>query len=148
MFIWIILWFYIRILCHFSTLRWHVMTSWNETFSALLSFCEGKPPVDSPYKTQHRDAELWCFCAWTNGWGNNRDAVNFRCHRAHYNVTVKTDISNHCSQEAQFRSSYIIDQHNQSININPADHLTLQGGMAASAMIITKSMALALLQKH
>ena len=34
------------------------------------------------------DAELWCFfiCAWINGWINNREAGDWRRHRAHYEV--------------------------------------------------------------
>ena len=37
------------------------------------------------------DAELWCFlwsAPWINGWVNNRDAGDLRCHPAHYDVTV------------------------------------------------------------
>ena len=43
----------------------------------------------SPHKGQWRGA--WIFsliCAWTNGWANNRDAGDFRCHRAHYAITL------------------------------------------------------------
>ena len=41
--------------------------------------------------TKANDAELWCFL-WsapepTNGWSNNRDASDLRCHHAHYDVT-------------------------------------------------------------
>ena len=37
------------------------------------------------------DAELWCFlwsAPWINGWVNNREACDFRRHRAHYEVIV------------------------------------------------------------
>ena len=43
----------------------------------------------SPHKGQWRGA--WMFsliCVWTNGWANNRDAGDFRCHRAHYDTTL------------------------------------------------------------
>ena len=38
--------------------------------------------------TKASDAELWFFCAWTNGWVNNRDVGDLERHRAHYDVTV------------------------------------------------------------
>ena len=62
-----------------------------ETFSALLAFVRGihRPPVDSPHKGQWRGALMFSLvCPWINSWANNRDAVNLRGHRAHYDVTV------------------------------------------------------------
>ena len=60
-----------------------------ETFSALLSLCEGNPPVDSSHKSQWRGAlTFYLTCAWTNGWVNNRDSGDLRRHRHHYDVTV------------------------------------------------------------
>ena len=41
--------------------------------------------------TKASDAELWCLfliCAWINGWVNNREAVDWRRHHAHYDVNV------------------------------------------------------------
>ena len=38
--------------------------------------------------TKASDEELSLIRAWTNGWVNNRDAVDLRRHRAHYDVTV------------------------------------------------------------
>ena len=41
--------------------------------------------------TKASDAELWCFlwsAPWINGWVNNREAGDLRCHRAHYDVIV------------------------------------------------------------
>ena len=43
--------------------------------------------------TKANDAEHWCFlwfCARINGWVNNGEAGDLRCHRAHYDVTVIT----------------------------------------------------------
>ena len=37
------------------------------------------------------------ICIWTNGWANNRDAGDLRCHCAHYDVTVMLTASIHCS---------------------------------------------------
>ena len=28
------------------------------------------------------------ICTWTNGYANNRDAGDFRCHRTHYDITL------------------------------------------------------------
>ena len=58
-----------------------------ETFSALLALCEQNPPVT--HKGQWRGALTFSLiCIWTNGCANNRDAGDFRCHRAHYDVTI------------------------------------------------------------
>ena len=52
-------------------------------------------PVNSSHKGQWRGALMFSLiCAWTNSWVNNRDAGDLRCHHAHYNVTVMTQVSN------------------------------------------------------
>ena len=41
--------------------------------------------------TRASDVELWCvffICTWINGWVNNREAGDLRCHCAHYDVIV------------------------------------------------------------
>ena len=41
--------------------------------------------------TEASDAELWCFlwfAPWINGWVNNREAGDLRCHRTLYDVFV------------------------------------------------------------
>ena len=46
-----------------------------ETFSALLTLCEGihRSPVNSHHKVEWRGALMFSLiCAWTNGWVNNR----------------------------------------------------------------------------
>ena len=56
-----------------------------ETFSALLALCAG----NSPHKGQWRGALMFSLiCAWINAWVNNREAVDLRRHRAHYDVIV------------------------------------------------------------
>ena len=46
-------------------------------------------PVNSPHKGQWRGALMFSLiCAWLNGWVNNREAVDLRCHRAHHDVIV------------------------------------------------------------
>ena len=45
--------------------------------------------VDSPDKGQWQRIFMFSLIyAWTNGWANNRDAGDLRCHHAHYDVTV------------------------------------------------------------
>ena len=41
--------------------------------------------------TKASDVELWCFlwsAPWINGWVNNREAGDLRCHRTHYDIIV------------------------------------------------------------
>ena len=46
-------------------------------------------PVNSPHKGQWHGALTFTLIhAWTNGWVNNRDASDLRCHHTHYDVTV------------------------------------------------------------
>ena len=48
-----------------------------------------RSPLNSPHKGQWRGAlMLSLICTWTNGWVNNRDAGDFRRHRAYYDVTL------------------------------------------------------------
>ena len=48
-----------------------------------------RSPVNSPHKGQWRGTLMYSLiCAWINGWVNNREAGVFRCHRAHYDVTI------------------------------------------------------------
>ena len=35
-----------------------------------------------------RSSDVFLICTWTNGWANNRNAVDFGRHCAHYDVTV------------------------------------------------------------
>ena len=48
-----------------------------------------RSPVNSPHKCQWRSALMFVLiCVWINGWVNNREAGDLRCHRAHYDVRV------------------------------------------------------------
>ena len=63
-----------------------------ETFSLLLALCAGNSPVNFPHKGQWRGSLVFVFiCAWINGWVNNREAGDLRCHCAHYEVIVMLD---------------------------------------------------------
>ena len=48
-----------------------------------------RSPVNCPHKGQWRGALMFSLiCARINGWVNNREAGNLRCHRPHYDVIV------------------------------------------------------------
>ena len=62
-----------------------------ETFSALLAICAGNSPVTGkfPALCQWGGALMFSLiCAWMNGWANNREDGDLRCHRTHYDVIV------------------------------------------------------------
>ena len=53
-----------------------------------------RSPVNFPHKGQWRRALMFSLiCARINGWVNNREAGDFRRHRAHYDVAVMFSIS-------------------------------------------------------
>ena len=54
-------------------------------------------PVNSPHKGQRRGALMFfLICAWTNGWVNNHDADDLRCHDAHCDITVMKPLTVPC----------------------------------------------------
>ena len=59
-----------------------------EIFSALLVLSEGSPPVTGGFPSQRPVMrsfdEFSLISTWTNGWANNRDDGDLRCHHAHY----------------------------------------------------------------
>ena len=61
-----------------------------ETFSMLLALCEANHGSLVVPLTRANDSELWFFLTWTwtNGWANNCNTCDLRCHWAHYDVTV------------------------------------------------------------
>ena len=64
-----------------------------EIFPCYWPFLRGihRSPVNSPIKGQWRGALVFTLiCARINGWVNNRQAGDLRCHRAHYDVIVMT----------------------------------------------------------
>ena len=83
--------------CHqtlFAMLRYPTVAWWRhqmETFPRYWPCVRGihRSPVNYPHKGQWREAlMLSLISAWINGWVNNREAGDFRRHRAHYDVTV------------------------------------------------------------
>ena len=62
-----------------------------KTFSALLAFVRGIHPsiVNSLHNGLWRGALMFSLiCTWIDSWVNNREAVDLKCNRAHYDITV------------------------------------------------------------
>ena len=72
------------------TVAFYDVMKWNY-FPRYWSFVRGihQWPVNSPHKSQWSGALMLSLsCTWTNGWVNNRDAGDLRCHHTHYDFTV------------------------------------------------------------
>ena len=70
------------------------MTSSNGNFSALLTLCEGNPPVTGGFPSQRpvpRSFDVF-FDLRLNKRLSNRDASDLRHHRTHYDITVMKTI--------------------------------------------------------
>ena len=71
-------------LSHDDVIKW-------KHFPRCWPFVRGihRSPLNSLQKGQWRGALTFSLiCVWINGWVNNREAGDLRCHRAHYDVTV------------------------------------------------------------
>ena len=67
------------------------MMSSNGNIFHVTGICAGNSPVTGEFPTQNqwRGALMFSLiCAYMNGWVNNGEAGDLRCHRAHYDVTV------------------------------------------------------------
>ena len=72
------------LLVHDDVIKW-------KNFPRYRPFVWGihRSAANSPHNGQRRRALMFpLICAWTNGWVNNRDTCDLRCHRAHYDVIV------------------------------------------------------------
>ena len=69
---------------HDDVIKWkHIPRYW--------PFLRGihRSPVNSPHKGQWRGPLMFTLvCVWINDWVNNREAVDLRCYRTHYDVTL------------------------------------------------------------
>ena len=80
--------------CMYSLIFNTVVSCWRDrmkTFSVLLVLCEGNSPVTGEFPSQRpatRSSDLFFDLRLNNGWVNSREAGDWRCHRAHYDVTV------------------------------------------------------------
>ena len=69
---------------HDGVIKW-------KQFPRLWSFVRGihQWPVENPHKGQWREGVMFfLICAWKYGCEINRDVGDWRCHCAHYDVTV------------------------------------------------------------
>ena len=73
---------------HIHTMHHDDVIKWKH-FPYYWPFVIHRPLVNSPHKGQWRRALMFSLiCSWINGWVNNREAGDLRCHHAHYDVTV------------------------------------------------------------
>ena len=103
---------------HDDVIKW-------EHFPRYWPFVQGthRSPVNSPHKGKWRGALMFFFIyAWINGWENNQEAGDLRCHHTHYDITV-IEWHHLASKENVF---YFV------ANIEPADCLALLGTKAAA----------------
>ena len=74
----------IAIIMHDDVIKWkHFLRYW--------PFVQGihRSPANSPHKGQWHGALMFSLiCAWINGWVDNHEAGDLRCHCAHYDVIV------------------------------------------------------------
>ena len=81
---------YIR--CHDASTSVHDVIEWKH-FPRYWPFVRGihRSPVNSSHKGQGCGALMFSFiCAGINGWVNNREAGDLRCHSAHFDVIIMT----------------------------------------------------------
>ena len=85
---------YYTLMCSQNNSAWEksvlcMMTSSNGNIFGVTGHLCGEFPVNSPHKGQWRGALMFSLiCAWINSWANNREAGDWRHHRAHYDVIV------------------------------------------------------------
>ena len=69
---------------HDDVLKWeHFLHYWPFVWGIHRS------PLNSTHKGQWRGALMFCLiCIWINGWVNNSEAGDLRCHCTHYDVII------------------------------------------------------------
>ena len=72
---------------HVNVIKWkHFLRYWSYVWGINRS------PVNSLHKGQWRGALMFSLiCAWIDGWVNNCEAGDLRCHCTHYDVIVMTN---------------------------------------------------------
>ena len=84
-----------------------------ETFSPLLAFERG---IHRSQRPVTRSFDVFFDLYWINGWVNNREVGDLRCHRAHYDVTIMVTTSSWnkreaCSKREQWPYSFYPTKH-------------------------------------
>ena len=71
-------------LMHDDVIKWkHFLCYWPFVWGIHWS------PVNSPHKGQRcRALQFSLVCAWINGWDNNCETGDLRCHHARYDIIV------------------------------------------------------------
>ena len=107
------------------TCRVYMMTSSNgNIFRVTGPLCAGNSPVTGEFPAQSpvtRSFDVFFICAWINGWVNNREAGDLRCHRAHYDVIVMISLRTVVT-ECMFMLTLLLHGFNRELFI-----LSLQG---------------------
>ena len=93
-----------------GTMSWHDVIKWKH-FLRYWPFVQGIhwSPVNSPHKGQWCRALMFPFiCAWINGWVNNGEAGDLRCHHTHYDIIVMYCISYHWRLSLELFNGYFL----------------------------------------
>ena len=96
-------------------------------------------PVNSPHKGQWRKALMFSLiCAWTNGYANNQDAGDLRCHHANYDVTVMATAHRRLGHRIKWLGELWISMRNEMVwEIAKRMRSTLQLHMVYSKYSLT-----------
>ena len=88
----------------------HIMTSSNGNIFHVNGLLWGESLVDSPQKGQWCGALMFSLiCTQTSSWANNQTITDFRCHHAHYDITVMScPVFSHCLQNCIGASAFAI----------------------------------------
>ena len=120
-----------RILMHNDVIKW-------KHFPRYWPFVRGiqRSPVSSLHKGQWSGAFMFSLiCAWINGWVNNREAGDFRHHRAHYDVIVM----NTWGRWHRFGKTYLICVIAQFLLILFWDHQCTASGNLCQREVMSNS---------
>ena len=99
----------IAVAMHDDVIKW-------KHFPRYWPFVRGihRSPANSPHKGQWRGSLMFSLiCVWINGWVNNREAVDLRRYRTHYDVTVMVPTLSRAISRQSAELSYLCDQTHQ-----------------------------------
>ena len=87
-------------ICLLFEVKPFMMTSSDGNIFRVTGYCAGNSPMIFPHKGQWRRSLIFSLnCAWINGWVNNGEAGDLKCHRAYYDVILivvaRSSVLNH-----------------------------------------------------